>query len=261
MLGLTDTHSHLSYLEGRGIPKETIDSLFNEGFGFVLDVGTAPGDLAARIAGFSKYEKVRFACGIWPHKEILPKRREAIEQIENDIDSAPEGLVAAVGECGFDRRENPDAPFEERELFEMQLELAQKKALPLIVHSREAPQETLEALSRFSSVRSVIHCFSYGCAEVKKFLDLGCFISFAGNLTYKNAQNLREALPFVPKERLLLETDCPYLAPQTYRGKVCHPGLILETYRCAAALLGLDITELKERIASNARAFFSLRLP
>ena len=86
---------------------------------------------------------------------------------------------------------------------------------------------------------------------------MGCSISFAGNLTYKNAQNLRDTLPLIPKNRLLLETDCPYLAPVPHRGSPCHPGLILETYNTAAAILAIDLEALKCCIAENARALFN----
>lgn len=262
MSGWTDTHAHLSYLTERGIGNETIGALFEQGglrsFDFILDIGTEPGDLDGRIKGFSRYKKARFACGIWPHKELLEKRLEAVKEIERDINAAPCGLISAIGECGFDRRENPEAPNSEVELFELQLALAQKLNLPVIVHSREAPEETLLSLKKFSDVCAVIHCFSYDKELLKKFLDINCYISFAGNLTYKNAHNLREALPVVSKERLFLETDSPYLAPQAFRGKICHPGMISETYTCAAGLLHIDIEDLKNLIYTNAAMFFNL---
>jgi TatD DNase family protein len=101
---------------------------------------------------------------------------------------------------------------------EMQLELARRLNLPVIIHSRDAPEETAEILGRYGGVRGVIHCFSYARAELKTFLDMGYFISFAGNLTYKNAAAIRDACVAVPGDRLLLETDCPYLAPVPFRG-------------------------------------------
>jgi TatD DNase family protein len=256
MQGLTDTHTHLSYLSGKGIANDCIDNLFNEGFGFMLDIGTRAGDLAGRVKCLSCYNNVRFACGIWPHREFLDNPEENAAKMEKDIDGAPESLVVAIGECGFDKRENPQFSCGEERLLELQLDIAARKCLPVIIHSRDAPEQTIAALSRFPSVHGVIHCFSYTGSEAKTFLDMGYYISFAGNLTYKNAHNLRSALLYIPQDRLLLETDCPYLAPSFHRGKVCHPGMIIETYKAAAEILKIDIIELKRLIAENARKLF-----
>lgn len=254
--GLTDTHAHLSYLAERGIPLTLISDLFDAEFGFILDIGTSPGDLAARIELLCRYPKVRFACGIWPHRELFNRVKESVSQIEDDINAAPQGSVVAIGECGYDRRESPEAPKAERELFELQLELAGRSGLPVIIHSRDAYDETLASVLHFPGVRGVIHCFSYGACEARRFIDAGYFISFAGNVTYKNSSTIREALSVVPKDRILLETDCPYLAPSSSRGKPCHPGLISETYGFCADFLGIEVEELKIAVAENARILF-----
>ena len=259
--GLFDTHAHLSFLDERGIDgKKCATALFEAGFAGIIDIGTVAGDLGSRIAGFSSFAedgKLRFAAGIWPWKTAIARAKEQIALLEREIDAAPKGFVAAIGECGFDRRENPEAPDAERALLEAQLDLAQRKRLPVIIHSREAPAETMETLASFPSVRGIIHCFSYTPAEAKSFVSMGYAISFAGNLTYKNAGNLRDALLSVPPDMLLLETDSPYLAPVPYRGKPAHPGMLLETYRCAASLLKMDIQELKELLKLNAETVFA----
>ena len=139
---------------------------------------------------------------------------------------------------------------------ELQLDLARRLKLPVIIHSRDAPGETAEILGSRPGVSGVIHCFSYGPAEARRFLDLGFFISFAGNLTYKNAAVIREACAMVPGDRLLLETDCPYLAPVPFRGKPAHPGMAAETYRLAAEIRAEDFETMSERIAVNVRNLF-----
>ena len=259
--GLFDTHAHLSFLDERGIDgKKCAASLFGAGFAGIIDIGTVAGDLGSRIAAFSPFAedgRLRFAAGIWPWRTAIAQVKEQIALLEREIDAAPAGFVAAIGECGFDRKENPEAPDGECALLEAQLDLAQRKSLPVIIHSRQAPAETIETLAAFPSVRGVIHCFSYTAAEARAFAGMGYAISFAGNLTYKNAGNLRDALLCVPPDRLLLETDCPYLAPVPYRGKPAHPGMLLETYRCAAALLKMDVQELKELLKLNAEAVFT----
>jgi TatD DNase family protein len=254
-----DTHAHLSRLP-LDEEKSTgyITGLFANSFSFILDVGTAAGDLAGRVRRFAQFSGMRFAAGIWPHAQSLIDRNALCEQLEKDIDAAPAGALVAVGECGFDRKENPAAPREERELLELQLDIARRKKLPIIIHSREAAPETIETLNQYDTVCGIIHCFSYSRNEAMKFLDLGYYISFAGNLTYKNAQNLRDTLPYIPKDRLLLETDCPYLSPVPYRGKPCLPDMICETYAVAAKLLNCDTGELKSRIAANVSALFGV---
>jgi TatD DNase family protein len=138
----------------------------------------------------------------------------------------------------------------------MLLDLAGRLKLPIIIHSRDAPEETAAILARHPEVPGVIHCFSYGKDEARKFLDLVYYISFAGNVTYKNAPKLREALLFVPQDRLLLETDSPFLAPVPHRGKPANPGMVVENYILAAELCGIGLIALGERIAENAESLF-----
>jgi TatD DNase family protein len=258
LAGLFDTHAHLSYLDGRGIDAQNcVSTLFDSGFAGIIDVGTMAGDLEARVRDFSHFDKVRFAAGIWPHKEIMARQEAEIALLERDIAAAPPGSVAAIGECGFDSRENPDSGGAERCLLEAQLDLARRKGLPVIIHSREAAEKTIDTLAAYPGIPGIIHCFSYTAREARTFLDMGFYISFAGNLTFKNAQNLREALQTVPLDRLLLETDSPYLAPAPYRGSIAHPGMIALTCLCAAEILKIDIEFLKETVRQNASRLFS----
>jgi TatD DNase family protein len=235
--------------------------LFDAGFGGIIDIGTQAGDLPGRIAGFSRFERVRFSAGLWPDPENIARRRELVPRLESDITGAAD-LVVAVGECGLDHHQDLPAGEEldkagERELLEMLLDLAGRRDLPIIIHSRDAAEETAAVLARFPDVRGVIHCFSYGVAEARFFLDLGYHISFAGNLTYKNAGNLREALCFVPPDRLLLETDAPFLAPVPHRGKPSDPGMVSENYALAAELRCMNLVALAARIRENVRQLFA----
>ncbi|MDR2397270.1 MAG: TatD family hydrolase [Spirochaetaceae bacterium] len=252
-----DTHAHLSMLpsqEGR------IAALFRQGFRGIIDVGTQAEDLPLRLAAFGGFAEVRFSAGIWPSKEAITHRQTLIPCLERHIRAAPPGRLIAVGECGLDRHHNREETggdlTGERELLELQFDLAQRIGLPIIIHSRKAAMATLEVLSRYPAVRGVIHCFSYGVDEARALLSLGYYLSFAGTLTYKNASPLREALGFVPLDRLLLETDAPYLAPEPFRGKPSEPGMVVETYRLAAALRGIPLETLQEALIENARALW-----
>ncbi|MDR2632778.1 MAG: TatD family hydrolase [Treponema sp.] len=256
-----DTHAHLSLLpcEAR-CREEKLEQLFRGGFRGIIDIGTEAGDLQTRLKAFARFEGIRFSAGIWPSPEAIAGRKRLLPCLERHISAAAQGRLIAIGECGLDRYHNQEANgadlLGERELLERHLDLAQRHRLPIIIHSRQAAQETGDILSQYPQVQGVIHCFSYGIPEAKRFLQAGYYLSFAGNLTYKNAQGLREALQFVPLDRLLLETDSPYLAPQPFRGKSAEPGMVAETYRLAASLRQMSLEALQAAIAQNVSALF-----
>jgi len=264
---LIDTHAHLSMLAWRGIdPHETLRNLFAGGFTGIVDISLDPGDLPRRMEEFSGYDRLRFASGLWPHAGSIAGRERLVKELKQDIIAIKQGEYAAkfcaLGEFGLDHNWNgegkdgsPDLKGE-RELMEMQMDAAMELGLPVIIHSRDAAKETAETLARYPQAGGVVHCFSYGPAEVKTFLDLGYFISFAGNITYKNAQNIMDACKLVPSGRLLLETDCPYLAPVPYRGKPAHPGMVEEIYKKAAEVRGMQLETMAEQIAENVKTLF-----
>jgi TatD DNase family protein len=259
--GLIDTHAHLSMLQPDGISvEEGIAQLFAAGFGGIIDVGTDANDLSRRTNRFSRFERVRFAAGVWPYPHAIADPNRPLAELEAQIAETPQSLLAAVGECGLDRHRNkPETGADiagEQKLFEGQLDLAMRLNLPIIIHSREAPEETARILADHPGVRGVIHSFSYGIPEARDFLNLGYYLSFTGVLTYKNAQNLREAIAFAPPDRILLETDAPFLAPLPFRGKPAHPCMILETYQFASNLLNIPLETLKNRIARNTADLF-----
>jgi TatD DNase family protein len=257
MLPFIDTHAHLSMQTSELMPSEfSIDALFAEGFGAIIDVGTDADDLPGRLAAFAGFERVAFSAGIWPGAEAIAGREAAAALLEAHIKAAPRERIVAIGECGLDRHHNKDADTGERELLELQMDMARRWKLPVIIHSREAAEETREVLAKFPDVRGVIHCFSYDAAVAREFLDLGYYLSFAGNLTYKSAHPLREALRFTPPERLLLETDSPFLAPVPFRGKRGNPAMITATYQVAAELCERNLEELVDMIRANTIALF-----
>ena len=269
---LIDTHAHLFMLDRRGIDiHKTLAKLFSEGLlAGIIDVSLKAGDLQFRIKEFSCYDGVRFADGLWPLAASIADRERLVKELESGIlavkqhESAPKEYICALGEFGLDRRwNNEDDGADiagERELMEMQMDLAQRLNLPVIIHSRDAAEETAEILARYPQVRGVIHCFSYNREAAKTFLDLGYFISFAGNISYRNAGTIQDACKFTPLDRLLLETDCPYLAPVPYRGKPAHPGMVEECYKLAAEIRGINIKTMAEHIAENIKELFGIDL-
>ena len=272
----TDTHCHLSYLAGRGIDAASVMyELVRNKTPFVFDAGTRCDDLKERIdfingivdaiQDSSLKEKaasmLHFGAGIWPDKQAITDRQEHMRILREHIESCSDGRLCAIGECGFDRHWNTDKADEkgEAELFDMQLELARERDFPLSVHSREAFEPTIAALKNAPECRGVIHCYSYGIEEARAFLDAGWYISFSGSVTYAKKAQIDETeklVRFIPADRLLLETDAPYLAPVPFRGKPNTPLLIEHTYAYVAHIRGTTVEELAACVLQNARRLF-----
>jgi len=262
----TDSHAHLEIVSQR-LGKEVLEEVlaaYGRAFGagahaeeepaIVLDVGTEPGDLEMRralvrqCASQRSAQFVKFSAGVWPGLEALADPDCAMSLLERDIERG----VDAVGECGLDYYHMAASPQAQKVLFSAQIELALRHRLPLIVHSREAFEDTHSLVAPAATrIPVIIHCFGYGPEEARAFLESGCFISFAGNMTYPKASRLREALALVPPDRLLLETDAPYMNPVPLRGKASSPLDIARTYALASELLHIDIEELRKRITKN----------
>jgi TatD DNase family protein len=272
----TDSHAHLTSVAER-IGADALRDILSEyevaadacgaAAPILVDIGTEPGDLGARVALLepARASFLRLSAGVWPSSESLADPRSSLDALEAAIAEAGRGgaRVAAVGEGGLDyhRMEGPREA--QAALFKGQLELAARLGLPMIVHSRDAFPDTLAIIAAarpdaaaLSRSPVVIHCFGYGPDEARAFLDSGCFVSFAGNLTYKGASALREACALVPGERLLLETDAPYMNPMPLRGRPASPRDVARTYEAAAALRGSAVEELAETVSRNARALF-----
>ncbi len=250
---LTDTHAHLSYIRDR-VGQRAIDSIveaYSGGDAFILDVGVEPDDLPGRLRDFGRFGFVKFAAGVWPSRDALSDPAAALAALERH---ASDPRCAAVGEGGLDYHHMNGSVEAQKRLFEGQIDLAKRLGKPLLVHSRDAFDDTLALVaSAASAVPVVIHCFGYGPEEAKAFLDAGCYVSFAGNLTYPKALGLREAVRLVPPDRLLLETDAPYMNPVPFRGKPSTPLDVGRTYAEAAALRGDDPAGLIAAVSATAR--------
>lgn len=224
----------------------------------ILDIGVAGGDLTRRrelVAEAARARRralndlpVRWAAGIWPGKEALAAPQRALDALDLDLETG----VDALGECGLDYH-HMDAPERDQiALFSAQAERAQVLGLPLIVHSRDAFSDTIRVVAPLAfRIPVIIHCFGYGPAEAEAFVRAGCFVSFAGNITYKKSDALRSALARVPLDRLLLETDAPYMNPMPRRGSPSSPLDIERTYQFAATILETDSSALCRSVAAN----------
>ena len=247
----TDAHAHLSYVAERLGEAELgrIAAAYEGSGALILDPGVELGDYRARKERFGRYRFVRFAAGVWPDPTPFLSIDAALAALEGDLQD--EGCVA-VGECGLDYHWRHGGPAAQDRLFRGQAELAVRYDKPLIVHSREAFADTLRVVRDYAGrVAIVIHCFGYGPEEAEAFLKAGCYLSFAGNLTYAKAEPLRRALAIAPADKLLLETDAPYMNPMPRRGKDASPLDIERTYAAAAAIRGVGVEGLREASTKN----------
>ena len=258
--GMTDSHAHLSYVLERMGPGylERIESAYREGFALILDVGVEFDDFPARKAKFGSLPFVRLAAGIWPDTASMKSVEERVAVLEGFI---RDPACAALGECGLDYHWMHGTREEQAALFRAQADLALRYSKPLIVHSRDAHEDTLAIVRTISDkVPVIIHCFGYGPEAARTYLDAGCFISFAGNISYKKSDALRAACRIVPDERLLLETDAPYMCPEPRRGKDSSPLDIERTYELVAkSLRGVSVEALAETVSKNLNGLLFTR--
>jgi TatD DNase family protein len=255
---IADSHFHSTAMAERGLdPGGIITELRAAGAGPMLDVAINPEDAPRQRELTGGIDGVYYSLGLHPGSTGRDDWREALELIRSGIAA---GGYHAVGETGLDWYRMYAPRERQRELFAAHLELADHHALPVIVHNRDADEDCLELIRAIHPrAGGVMHCFSSGPEWVAPFLDAGMYISFAGNLTFKNAANLREAVALVPEDRLLLETDAPFLAPHPYRGRPNHPGLLVHTLEVAAEMRGIAPDDLAEQTAENLSRLLRLR--
>ncbi len=286
----TDTHCHMSMIKERGFDmNELINELVDTKVPFILDIGTKPNDLPLHIDFISSliesylssgkktqaYDIFSFSAGLWPGVEAILHRFDYIKDIERNVMAYKDThKLCAIGECGLDHFWNKadenglidghnasEILKGETELFEMQIELAKKLNLPVIVHSRDAPDDTYNCIKNVGWEKGIIHCYSYGIKEVKMFLDCGYYISLSGTVTYAKKNQLdatKELINYIPRDMLLLETDAPYLAPTPMRGKTNTPILVKYVYDFVSNLLEISNEELAHIVLENTKRVFML---
>ena len=289
----SDTHFHFNILNDEE-RLSVVEQMAERNCFFGLDIGTHCDDLESRqklafdvINKITDEEKKKkafdmfyFSAGIWPAPEAIRDRKNQIAELERQLSAALNNenpfyrKVCAIGECGLDHHWNPsgvdgrcESEFDqelydgEKEMFLMQLNLAKKYSLPVIVHSRDAFEGSLEVIKESGYDNGIIHCYSYGLEEAKAFIDRGWYLAFGGGVTYTKKSKMdamMELLRYVPSDRILLETDAPYLAPVPFRGTPNTPVLIEHSYKFIADARGCSVEELCSTVDSNIKNLFKL---
>lgn len=205
----------------------------------------------------AKYPFISLALGVHPHEADFVKDSKSVDFMR---DAAKEKKIVAIGETGLDYHYNHSAKKAQRDIFIKHVKTAREVSLPLIVHSREADEDTLSILKDEGAATAggVMHCFSGDAKIAEELLELGFYLSFTGVITFPKAEAVREVLKIIPIERLMVETDCPYLAPVPYRGKRCEPAFVVETAKKIAEVKGLSINDVARITTLNAETLFGL---
>ncbi|MGH9944030.1 MAG: TatD family hydrolase [Pyrinomonadaceae bacterium] len=258
-----DSHAHIDGPEFDADRDEVIARAREAGVRAILNVGTGDphgGNLERAVEVAGRYQNVFAAVGVHPHDAKLYDER-AEERLLGLVKGS--ACVVAWGEIGLDYHYEHSPREVQRETFRRQLRLARGLDLPVIVHSRAADDETLEVLREEwpgATRGGVMHCFGGSLGMAESLLPLGFSISFAGNVTFKKADALREVARRIPIERLLIETDCPYLTPVPYRGQRNEPARVADTARFLATLRGTSAEELGRVTSDNFARLFRLDL-
>ncbi len=235
---LIDTHCHLDSRAFDADREACIERARAAGVERMVAVGTGDGppDLEAGIRLAERYPFISATVGVHPHDAA--KTGEDTWAELSALMAHPK--VAAAGEIGLDYHYDFSPRETQRAVFARQLELAREAGLPVVIHTREAWADTVELIRRHGAAGGVFHCFSSGPREAEEALELGFYLSFSGIVTFPKAEEIREAARLVPEDRLLIETDAPYLAPVPYRGKRNEPAYLVQTARCVAGLRGVE---------------------
>ncbi|MGH7335201.1 MAG: TatD family hydrolase [Candidatus Rokuibacteriota bacterium] len=253
---LFDTHAHLHFAEYAEDREAVLARARAAGVTGLVTVGTDVTTSQSAIALAAREPGVWASVGIHPH-DAAAVDDDVFAQIEH-LAACPR--VVAVGEIGLDFFRNLSPPDVQDVVFRRQLDLAHRVGKPVLVHCRDAHPETVAILAeaRVGELGGIMHCFSGDVVVARRCLDLGLLISLAGPVTYRNARTLPEVARFVPGDRLVVETDCPFLSPEGHRGRRNEPAYLTLTAARVAELRGEPLEHLAARMTDNARALFRL---
>jgi TatD DNase family protein len=250
--GYVDTHCHL--YDTRGVPQvDIIEAARAAGVTTMIDVGCDADTTARAIATAAEYDGIFATAGLHPH--------EAKFGVDTIVGYLDDPHVIAIGECGLDYYYDHSPRELQREAFAAQIQLAHERHLPLVVHTRDAWDDTFDVLAAEGAPeRLIFHCFTGGPAEATRCLDLGAFLSFSGIVTFPSSAEVKAAAARCPMDRMLAETDSPYLAPVPKRGRTNQPAFVTHVVQHLADLLDLPTERVRAATAANARlAFPALR--
>lgn len=250
---MIDTHAHLMFPEFKGEILKILECARVAGIEKIINVGCSAEFSRAAIGLANEYENLYATVGLHPYD---------VEDLSEDLMKEWAGLIrtnkkiVAVGEIGLDYFKAKISKDKQKAAFLRQLKLANETGLPVVVHNRDADEDSFEILQKFPGVRAVFHCYSSNLEFARKLWSAGYWTSFTGVITYPNARELREVVNEVPMNGFFVETDCPFLAPQKYRGKRNEPAYVVQIAQQIADVKGISLEEIDEASTENAMGFF-----
>lgn len=252
MLKYIDSHAHYDDSAFDGDRDVLLPQLHENGVMNIITIGCSERSSKAAAALAEKYDFMYFAPGIHPEEAntVGDGYKELI------VSLCGHRKAVAVGEIGLDYHYEGYDKARQKELFETQLEIARRLDKPVIIHMRDATADTMEILRKYRP-RGVVHCFSGSAETAEEVIGLGMYIGFTGALTFKNARKAIESAERIPLDRILVETDCPYMAPEPFRGKRCDSSMIAYTLTKLAEIKGITPEQAAEATAENTRRLFS----
>ncbi len=254
---ITDTHAHLDYPDYDADRDEVVERARQAGVTQIITIGIGRKSIPSSLALCDKYEGVFAAVGVHPTSlDAL-----GLEEWTLLEDAAKHPRVVAIGETGLDYHHEPFDKGRQRDYFLRQLDLAKRVDRPVVIHCRNAYEDAVKILREFGRFRKepgVMHCFGADRATAEQVYEMGYMISVGGILTFKNAPALRELVEAMPRDRLLLETDCPFLAPAPHRGKRNEPGWTRLVAEKLAEIWKVSLEEAARQVAANVKRVFGI---
>ena len=258
-LHIIDSHCHLDSLDYETRHKnvdEVIENAKARGVQQMISICTTIGRFEAMKQLTAHRSEVYLSCGVHPLNVT-----DELFEYDKLLQFTQDPRVVAVGETGLDYHYTPETKALQQDLFAQQVEIANKVNKPLIIHTRSAREDTMKILEHGNAEKcgGVLHCFTEDWAMAKRAMDIGFYISISGIITFRNAEELREVVRQVPLDRLLVETDSPYLAPIPYRGKPNQPAYVREVCEYVATLKGVSVAEFARITTQNVQNLFKIR--
>ena len=235
-----------------------VDALLEDSVSFIVNIGTSPETSRLAIKQAKRHKNMYTAIGIHPSDT---RSLSDIDSELADIEALildPENKCVCLGEIGLDYHYDGTDKEKQMEYFERQMLLAEKLGIPVCIHDREAHADVMEVIRRHPGVKGILHSFSGSAEMALELVKLGYYISFSGTLTFTNARKPREVAAVLPKDKVLIETDCPYLTPHPHRGKTNHSGYLSYTNAVLAGIFGVSEEECARITEENARRVFNI---
>ena len=256
-MSLIDSHCHLYYEPYKLNLKKNIDECNKNNVNLLLSIGVDYQTSLENIKIVENFNEVY--CTIGLHPNYVKEKSSEVDKIFNLIDTS--NKIIGIGECGIDLFRSKDNLKEQIKYFELQIEFAIKKKLPVIIHSRDSHDEIIKVLNNYKNfnLKFIMHCFSGSLDYATQYINLGGYISFSGILTFKNASELQNVCKNISNDKILVETDSPYLTPHPFRGKINHPKNTYLVAKKVAEIKGLTVEEISKTTSNNFYKLFGFK--